>query len=279
MTETALPGLRLLRRGKVRDVYEVDEGHLLVVATDRISAFDCILPTRIERKGEVLTALSRFWFGRLAHASPHHLVTTEVGAMPEAVRAHADSCAADRGRARAEVFPARRRARYLVGRWKEYQRTERTAATACGGCARTSSCGADLSPRAKARRGTTTTSASQACARSRRRSHGEMRERRCALREAELYARGRVSYRDTRSSSAANGMARAAGTSVDARLSRFWSQTPTAPGPQRPSPNSASRHREPSRGTRDRPPLVPPTCGGTTARYLKLQVSRGSAVV
>ncbi|MEJ7709759.1 MAG: phosphoribosylaminoimidazolesuccinocarboxamide synthase [Pyrinomonadaceae bacterium] len=56
VAETSLPNLRLLRRGKVRDVYEVDEAHLLIVATDRISAFDCILPTPIPRKGEVLTA-------------------------------------------------------------------------------------------------------------------------------------------------------------------------------------------------------------------------------
>ncbi|MDX6269400.1 MAG: phosphoribosylaminoimidazole-succinocarboxamide synthase, partial [Acidobacteriota bacterium] len=62
ISETSLAGLRLVRRGKVRDVYEVDDGRLLIVATDRISAFDCILPTQIARKGEVLTALSRFWF-------------------------------------------------------------------------------------------------------------------------------------------------------------------------------------------------------------------------
>jgi len=123
VTETALPGLRLLRRGKVRDVYEVDERRLLVVATDRISAFDCILPTRIARKGEVLTALSRFWFERLAGVTPHHLLTTEVEAMPEAVRAHTDTL---RGRSmlvrRTEVFPVECVVRgYLAGSgWKDY---------------------------------------------------------------------------------------------------------------------------------------------------------------
>jgi phosphoribosylaminoimidazole-succinocarboxamide synthase len=60
--QTSLSDLKLHRRGKVRDVYEVDDESLLIVATDRISAFDCILPTPIERKGEVLTALSEFWF-------------------------------------------------------------------------------------------------------------------------------------------------------------------------------------------------------------------------
>ena len=62
LLQSSLPDLKLIRRGKVRDVYAVDDDHLLIVATDRISAFDCILPTPIERKGEVLTALSQFWF-------------------------------------------------------------------------------------------------------------------------------------------------------------------------------------------------------------------------
>jgi phosphoribosylaminoimidazole-succinocarboxamide synthase len=126
VAETSLGGLALVRRGKVRDVYAVDGEHLLVVATDRVSAFDCILPTRIERKGEVLTALSRFWFERLAHVTPHHLVTTEVERMPDAVRKYADTL---RGRAmlvrRAEVFPVECVVRgYLAGSgWKDYQRT------------------------------------------------------------------------------------------------------------------------------------------------------------
>jgi phosphoribosylaminoimidazole-succinocarboxamide synthase len=126
VAETALPGLKLLRRGKVRDVYEVDDEHLLIVATDRISAFDCILPTQIERKGEVLTALSRFWFERLSEITPHHLVTTDVARMPEHVRAHADLL---RGRSmlvrRTEVFPVECVVRgYLAGSgWKDYVAT------------------------------------------------------------------------------------------------------------------------------------------------------------
>src|SRR5215213_554686 len=76
--ETSLSGLQLLRRGKVRDVYGVTDNELLIVATDRISAFDCILPTAIERKGEVLTALSRFWFERLKGVVDNHLLTTEI---------------------------------------------------------------------------------------------------------------------------------------------------------------------------------------------------------
>ncbi|MFN2480581.1 MAG: phosphoribosylaminoimidazolesuccinocarboxamide synthase, partial [Pyrinomonadaceae bacterium] len=126
VNEIVLPGLKLFRRGKVRDVYDVDDEHLLVVATDRISAFDCILPTRIARKGEVLTSLSRFWFERLSHITPHHLVTTEVERMPEAVREYADEL---RGRSmlvrRTRVFPVECVVRgYLSGSgWKDYQNT------------------------------------------------------------------------------------------------------------------------------------------------------------
>jgi phosphoribosylaminoimidazole-succinocarboxamide synthase len=126
VAETSLPDLTLVRRGKVRDVYAVDEGHLLVVATDRISAFDCILPTQIARKGEVLTALSRFWFERLAHLTPHHLVTTDTAQMPAPLRLHEDAL---RGRSmlvrRTEVFPVECVVRgYLAGSgWKDYLQT------------------------------------------------------------------------------------------------------------------------------------------------------------
>lgn len=124
--ETSLSGLQLVQRGKVRDVYAVDDEHLLIVATDRISAFDCISPTPIARKGEVLTALSRFWFERLAHIVPNHLVTTEVERMTPVVSRDAESL---RGRSmlvrRAGVFPVECVVRgYLAGSgWKDYQRT------------------------------------------------------------------------------------------------------------------------------------------------------------
>jgi phosphoribosylaminoimidazole-succinocarboxamide synthase len=124
--ETTFTDLKLLRRGKVRDVYEVDSQRLLIVATDRISAFDSVSPTPIERKGEVLTALSRFWFAKLGHVVPHHLITTEIDEMPDVVQAHADEL---RGRSmlvkRTEVFPVECVVRgYLSGSgWKDYQRT------------------------------------------------------------------------------------------------------------------------------------------------------------
>jgi phosphoribosylaminoimidazole-succinocarboxamide synthase len=126
LAETSLPDLRLVRRGKVRDVYEVDDARLLIVATDRISAFDCILPNPIPGKGIVLTAISRFWFSKLAHLVPHHLLTDDVGAMPEVVQQYAELL---RGRSmlveRTEVFPVECVVRgYLSGSgWKDYVRS------------------------------------------------------------------------------------------------------------------------------------------------------------
>lgn len=126
LLQTSLPDLQLIRRGKVRDVYAVDEESLLIVATDRISAFDCVLPTPIERKGEVLTALSRFWFEKLGRVVANHLLSTNIDEMPEAVRRHSPMLS---GRSmlvrRAEVFPVECVVRgYLVGSgWKDYLRT------------------------------------------------------------------------------------------------------------------------------------------------------------
>ncbi len=124
LLQSSLAGLKLVRRGKVRDVYEVDADQLLIVATDRISAFDCILDTPIPRKGEVLTALSRFWFEKLGHIVANHLVTTESSEMPSSVPT--DSIG---GRAmlvrKADVMPIECVVRgYLVGSgWKDYLRT------------------------------------------------------------------------------------------------------------------------------------------------------------
>jgi phosphoribosylaminoimidazole-succinocarboxamide synthase len=126
VVETSVAELNLVRRGKVRDVYAIDEDRLLIAATDRISAFDCILPTPIERKGDVLTAISEFWFNKLAHIVPNHLLTTRIEEMPPVVQAHGDEL---RGRSmlvrRTEVFPVECVVRgYLSGSgWKDYQRT------------------------------------------------------------------------------------------------------------------------------------------------------------
>ena len=125
VSETSVQGLNLLHRGKVRDVYEIDEERLLLVATDRISAFDCIMPTPIPRKGTILTALSSFWFEHLGNLTPHHLITSNFDEMPEIVRQTEDL----RGRStlvrRTKVFPVECVVRgYLEGSgWKDYTRT------------------------------------------------------------------------------------------------------------------------------------------------------------
>ena len=125
VTHTDLEGLRLVNRGKVRDLYEVGE-HLLIIATDRVSAYDSVLSPGIPDKGRVLTSLSRFWFETLEDVVPHHLVTTDVLEMPEAVRRHAEVLA---GRSmlvrRLSMFPVECVVRgWLTGSgWKDYRRT------------------------------------------------------------------------------------------------------------------------------------------------------------
>jgi phosphoribosylaminoimidazole-succinocarboxamide synthase len=125
VTETNIEGLPLLHRGKVRDVYEVNDKQLLLVATDRLSAFDCVLPTPIKHKGTILTALSEFWFNHIGHLTGHHLITSDFDKMPEAVRRNAEL----RGRSmfvkKTVVFPVEAIVRgYLEGSgWKDYQAT------------------------------------------------------------------------------------------------------------------------------------------------------------
>jgi phosphoribosylaminoimidazole-succinocarboxamide synthase len=125
LSHTSLPEFELLKRGKVRDVYTVDADHLLIVATDRISAFDCILPTPIARKGEVLTSLSRFWFEKLRDIVPNHFITTDFERLPAPVQRAADFEKRSMLVTKAEVFPVECVVRgYLVGSgWKDYLRT------------------------------------------------------------------------------------------------------------------------------------------------------------
>jgi phosphoribosylaminoimidazole-succinocarboxamide synthase len=125
LLETTLDGLTLHRRGKVRDVYDVDGG-LLIVATDRISAFDYVLGSGIPDKGKVLTQLSAFWFERIDDLVPHHLIAMDPESFPPAARRHADVL---RGRTmfvrRTDPVPIECVARgYLSGSgWKEYEQT------------------------------------------------------------------------------------------------------------------------------------------------------------
>ncbi len=115
---------QLFAQGKVRDIYEAGDD-LLMVASDRISAFDVVLPTPIPDKGRVLTALSLFWFERTADLVPNHLITADVDEFPEPFRGDRELA----GRAmlvrRAEMFPVECVARgYITGSgWKDYGRT------------------------------------------------------------------------------------------------------------------------------------------------------------
>jgi phosphoribosylaminoimidazole-succinocarboxamide synthase len=121
----AIDGLTHLRSGKVRDLYEVDAEHLLLVASDRVSTYDVVHPTPVPDKGKVLTGVSAFWFDRLTGLVPNHLVSTSMVDLPEAAQAHADELA---GRSmlcrKVDIVPFECVVRgYLVGSgWKEYQR-------------------------------------------------------------------------------------------------------------------------------------------------------------
>jgi phosphoribosylaminoimidazole-succinocarboxamide synthase len=127
LLQTDMPGLELLGRGKVRDVYTVG-GRLLIVASDRISAFDYILATGIPDKGRVLTQLSVFWFDLLKDVTPTHFLTADVAEYPEAAQAYRDQL---EGRSmlvkRARMMDIECVARgYLAGSgWKEYRETGR----------------------------------------------------------------------------------------------------------------------------------------------------------
>jgi phosphoribosylaminoimidazole-succinocarboxamide synthase len=128
LLDTSLDGLVLHRRGKVRDVYDVpgDPGALLIVATDRISAFDYVLGSGIPDKGKVLTQLSGFWFERMGDLVPHHLISLDADSFPEPARRHANVL---RGRTmltrKTNPIAIECVARgYLSGSgWKEYQQT------------------------------------------------------------------------------------------------------------------------------------------------------------
>ena len=126
LLQTDFAELELYASGKVRDVYRVDNEHLLFVATDRISAFDYVLATGIPHKGRVLTQLSLFWFDFLKAITQNHLVTADVSQYPPLLRKHDDQL---RGRSmlvvKAEMVAVECVVRgYLSGSgWKEYQKT------------------------------------------------------------------------------------------------------------------------------------------------------------
>ncbi len=126
LAQTSFPDLPLFRRGKVRDVYAVGSDTLLIVATDRISAFDVVLPDAIPEKGRVLTALTLFWLGLVRDLVSNHLITGDVGEYPAQLRKYTTEL---EGRSmlvrRCRVVPFECVARgYLAGSgWKDYQKT------------------------------------------------------------------------------------------------------------------------------------------------------------
>ena len=130
ITETNLAGLTLFKRGKVRDIYDLGDS-LLIVATDRISAFDRVLPTPIPEKGEVLNNISAFWFRFARPIAPNHMITADTREMPESVEKHRELIS---GRSmlvkKANVFPVECVVRgYLAGSaWKEYQESGKVCA-------------------------------------------------------------------------------------------------------------------------------------------------------
>jgi phosphoribosylaminoimidazole-succinocarboxamide synthase len=123
--ETSLKSLKFLHRGKVRDLYEIDAERMLIIQTDRLSAFDVILPTPIPGKGRVLTAMSNFWFRKLGHVIPNHLLDVK----PESVVA-----AAEREQVEGRAFVVRKLKPlpieaivrgYIAGSgWKDYQKSQ-----------------------------------------------------------------------------------------------------------------------------------------------------------
>jgi phosphoribosylaminoimidazole-succinocarboxamide synthase len=124
ITQTDCPELNLVNRGKVRDIYDLGE-HLLIVTSDRISAFDVIMDEGIPQKGYVLTQISKFWFEQMADLVPHHLISTEVDDFPAITHQYRDQL---EGRSmltkKAQPLPVECIVRgYLSGSgWKEYQK-------------------------------------------------------------------------------------------------------------------------------------------------------------
>ncbi len=130
ITDIDLPKLKLFKKGKVRSVYDLGD-ELLLVASDRISAFDFILPNGIPEKGAVLTSVSKFWFDFLGDDFDHHLISTDVADFPEECQEYADIL---RGRTmlvkKTDLVPVECVVRgYIIGSgWKDYQAT----GTICG---------------------------------------------------------------------------------------------------------------------------------------------------
>jgi len=128
-SEITIPDLKLFKKGKVREVYEVGE-NLLIVASDRISAYDYVLPSLIPNKGKILTQLSRFWFGRTELICSNHVITADVDEYPEVLHEHKEKLE-NRSMLvkKTEVVPVECVVRgYLAGSgWREYKASGKTS--------------------------------------------------------------------------------------------------------------------------------------------------------
>ncbi len=125
LPQSNLPGLELIHRGKVRDVYALSDQRLLMIATDRLSAFDVVMPNPIPGKGEMLTQISNFWFDKTAHLVPNHLLDVPLGEVLPAgtdLKLYEKRAVVTR---RLQPVPVEAIARgYLIGSgWKDYQAT------------------------------------------------------------------------------------------------------------------------------------------------------------
>lgn len=126
LINTDLPDLKFLAKGKVRDIYTIDDDKLLFVTTDRISAYDVIMKNGIPGKGKILTALSEFWFNKLSSICKHHLLTTNLHEMPKPVQQYSTQLS---GRSmlvkKLKILPIEAIVRgYITGSaWKEYQKS------------------------------------------------------------------------------------------------------------------------------------------------------------
>jgi len=136
LLDTADMGFRPARRGKVRDLFDAGDGRLLIVATDRISAYDVVLPTGIPDKGRLLTQISVFWFRHLERITPHHLISSDAADFPEPFRSRPDVFA---GRSmlvrKAEPFPVECVVRGVLtgSAWREYRESGTIAGEAAPG--------------------------------------------------------------------------------------------------------------------------------------------------
>jgi len=125
ITTIDLPNIEKFKSGKVREVYDLGE-HYLFVASDRISAFDCVMPNGIPDKGKILNMISKFWFNRTGNIVKNHMVSTDVADFPDSIQQHAELL---KGRSmlvkKAELLPVECIVRgYLIGSgWKEYQKS------------------------------------------------------------------------------------------------------------------------------------------------------------